>query len=72
MLHWLVPHKHAAAAKSLSRVQLCVTPWTAAYQFLCPWDFPGKSTGVGAIAFSGTQTYMCVCVCVCNSFAVYT
>ena len=26
--------------KSLSHVQLFVTPWT-------PWDFPGKSTGVG-------------------------
>ena len=36
--------------KSLSRVQLFVTPWTEAYQaarLLRPWDFPGKSTGVG-------------------------
>ena len=33
--------------KSLSRVWLLVTPWTAAHQALCPWDFPGKSTGVG-------------------------
>ena len=24
-----------------------VTPWTVAYQALPPWDFPGKSTGVG-------------------------
>ena len=34
--------------KSLSHVQLLVTPRTAAYQ--APpkkWDFPGKSTGVG-------------------------
>ena len=23
------------------------TPWTAAPRFLHPWDFPGKSTGVG-------------------------
>ena len=23
------------------------TPWTVAYQALCPWDFPGKNTGVG-------------------------
>ena len=23
------------------------TPWTVAHQFLCPWDFPGKNTGVG-------------------------
>ena len=30
--------------KSLSRVGLLATPWTAAYH---PWDFPGKSTGVG-------------------------
>ena len=29
------------------RVQLCVTPWTAATRVLCPWDFPGKNTGVG-------------------------
>ena len=24
-----------------------MTPWTAAYEVLHPWDFPGKSTGVG-------------------------
>ena len=23
-----------------------VTPWTVAHQALCPWDFPGKNTGV--------------------------
>ena len=28
-----------------SRVQLFVTPWAA--RLLCPWDFPGKNTGVG-------------------------
>ena len=33
--------------KSLSRVQLLATPWTAAHQATPPWDFPGKSTGVG-------------------------
>ena len=33
--------------KSLSCVRLFVTPWTAAYQAPRPWDFPGKSTGVG-------------------------
>ena len=37
----------AAAAKSLSRVRLYATPWTAAHGLLHPWDFPGKSTGVG-------------------------
>ena len=24
-----------------------MTPWTVAHQLLCPWDFPGKNTGVG-------------------------
>ena len=32
------------AAPALSRVWLCVTPWT---RLLCPWDSPGKNTGVG-------------------------
>ena len=38
--------------KSLSRVGLLAAPWTTAHQALHPWDFPGKNTGVGAIAFS--------------------
>ena len=33
--------------KSLSRVQHFTTPWTADTRLLGPWDFPGKSTGVG-------------------------
>ena len=34
--------------KSLSRVWLFVSPWTAAPQApFRPWDFPGKNTGVG-------------------------
>ena len=24
-----------------------MTPWTVAARLLCPWDFPGKNTGVG-------------------------
>ena len=39
--------KWKVKVKSLSRVWLFVTPWTAAYQAPHPWDFPGKSTGVG-------------------------
>ena len=35
--------------KSLSCIQLFVTPWTVAYQVLCPWDFPGKSAGVDCL-----------------------
>ena len=37
----------AAASQLLSRVRLSVTPWTLATRHLCPWDFPGKDTGVG-------------------------
>ena len=33
--------------KSLSRVRLFETPWTAAYQAPLSMDFPGRSTGVG-------------------------
>ena len=30
----------------LGHVQLFATLWTIAARLLCPWDFPGKSTGV--------------------------
>ena len=33
--------------KLLSHVGLLATPWTTAHQAFRPWDFPGKSTGVG-------------------------
>ena len=39
--------KWKVKVKSLSRVRLLATPWTTAHQALRPWDFPGKSTGVG-------------------------
>ena len=39
-------------ARSLSHVWLVVTAWTIAHRLLCPWDFPGKNTGVGC-HFSG-------------------
>ena len=39
--------KWKVKVKSLSRLWLFATPWTAAYPLLIPWDFPGKSTGVG-------------------------
>ena len=31
----------------LSCVQLFVAPWTVARMLLCPWNSPGKNTGVG-------------------------
>ena len=36
-----------------SFVWLFVSPWTIIHQtrLLCPWDFPGKNTGVGCHAF---------------------
>ena len=39
--------KRKVKVKSLSRVQLLATPWTAAYQAPLSMDFPGKSTGMG-------------------------
>ena len=32
---------------SLSCIRLFATPWTLLIRLLCPWDFPGKNTGVG-------------------------
>ena len=34
--------------ESLICVGLLATPWTVACQLFCPWDFPGKNTGVGS------------------------
>ena len=39
--------KWKVKVKSLSRVLLFATPWTVPTRLLHPWDFPGKSTGVG-------------------------
>ena len=39
--------KWKGKVKSLSRVRLLATPWTQPTRLLRPWDFPGKSTGVG-------------------------
>ena len=39
--------KWKVKVKSLSRVRLLATPWTAATRLLHPWDLPGQSTGVG-------------------------
>ena len=38
--------KWKVKVKLLSHVWLFMTPWTAAYQAPCPWDFPGKRNGV--------------------------
>ena len=50
--------KWKGKVKSLSRVWLLSTPWTAAYQASPPWDFPGKSTGVGCHCLLHAWIYM--------------
>ena len=48
LCNWLIPLLLLLLLLShLSRVQLCATPETAAHQAPCPWDSPGKNTGVG-------------------------
>ena len=42
-----LPRSGSMHACVLSCVQIFVTPWTAAHQVLCPWNSPGKNTGVG-------------------------
>ena len=47
---WAGIPKLPAAAKLLShfsRVWLCATPWRQPTRLPCPWDSPGKNTGVG-------------------------
>ena len=38
---------------SRSRVELSVTPWTVPARLLCPWNSPGKNTGVGCHSLLG-------------------
>ena len=42
------PWDFPVRAKLLQSCRLFVTPWTVAYQALCPWYFPGKKAGVGS------------------------
>ena len=51
--------KWKVKVKTLSRVRLLVTPWTAAHRAPLSWDFPGKNTGVGATVFSRSQVKSC-------------
>ena len=58
--------KWKVKVKLLSRVRLLATSWTAAHQLLRPWDFPGKSTGVGCHCLLLYCSYTWL-----NRFAVY-
>ena len=46
----LVTAPEKGKCQSLSHVWLFATPWTVARRLLCPWDSPGKNTGVGCRA----------------------
>ena len=56
--------------KSLSRVRLLATPWTAAYQAPPSMGFSSKSLEVGAIAFSG-KTIQCFANVLSTFFFIY-
>ena len=45
--HKLPPNKRCCCYCHLSRVRLCATPRRQPTRLSCPWDFPGKNTGVG-------------------------
>ena len=44
------PFVRAGVLSHFSRVRLFATLWTAASRLLCPWDSPGKNSGVGCHA----------------------
>ena len=41
---------HSTGSLRVSHVWLFATPWTIAHRLLCPWDSPGRNTGVGCHA----------------------
>ena len=45
--HTVISNSLLLLLSRFSRVRLCATPSTAAHQSPCPWDSPGKNTGVG-------------------------
>ena len=53
--------KWKVKVKSLSRVRLLGTPWTAAYKAPPSVDFPGKSTGVGCHCLLWYIIYIYIC-----------
>ena len=46
-LSYLKFYVNVSEVKLLGRVWLFATPWTVATRLLSPWNFPGKSTGMG-------------------------
>ena len=57
--------------QSLSHVWLFMTPWTVApARLLCPWDFPGKNTGVGCHYFQNYYTQIWLWRWLCDTNVV--
>ena len=52
------PHLYVCVLSHFRRVQLCATLWTVVTRLLCPWDSPGKNTGVGCCALLQTHAYI--------------
>ena len=46
------PFTFICMLSGFGHVQLLVTPWTVAHLAPCPWDSPGKCTGLGGHALS--------------------
>ena len=44
----------------LSHVWLFVIPWTVSHKLLCPWDFPGKNTGVDCHFLLHLRHWLCL------------
>ena len=47
---WLSCLYQASLKESVGCIRLFMTTWTMPARFLCPWDSPGKNTGVGCHA----------------------
>ena len=48
---------HVYMLNCFSHVWLFVTSWTVSPRFPCPWDFPGKDTGMGCMPSSRRSSW---------------
>ena len=59
----------ACVLSHFSHVQLFATLWTVVLQVLCPWDSPGKNTGVGCHALLWGSSWPRSNLCLSNGQA---